>query len=110
MPTPVHELVLTPGRHACSLQAGASRIFNALGIGRQRLVERHGPNQSYDFYWEGQRDGVVCRVRGSEWDPQLPQTRFHVELSRAAAAAAMLERLREYAAQQGWSSAEVADA
>ncbi|SFK95588.1 hypothetical protein [Lysobacter sp. cf310] len=104
------EVVFALGRHACSLQAGASRIFNALGIGRQRLVERHGPNQSYDFYWEGQRDGVVCRVRGSEWDPQLPQTRFHVELSRAAAAAAMLERLREYAAQQGWSSAEVADA
>lgn len=104
------EVVFALGRHACSLQAGASRIFNVLGIARQRLVERHGPNQSYDFYWEGQRDGVVCRVRGSEWDPQLPQPRLHVELSRAAAAEAMLQRLHDYAALQGWDAAEVADA
>lgn len=104
-----HEVAFALGRHACSLQAAASRVFNVLGIARRRLVEAHGPNQSRDFYWEGRHDGVVCRVRGSEWDPQLPQTRLHVELSRAAAAEAMLQRLHGYAAQQGWDAAEIAD-
>ena len=110
MSPPVHRLVFAPGRHACSLQVAASRVFGALGIARQRLIEKAGPGPAFDFYWEGRRDGVVCRVRGSDWDPQLPQTRLHVELSGAAAAAAMLQRLQAYAAEQGWASAEIADA
>lgn len=110
MLTSPHELAFALGRHACGLQAAASRVFGALGIARQRLVERTGPGQAYDRYWEGRHDGVVCRVRGSEWDPQLPQTRIHVELSRAAAAGALLQRLQAYAAEQGWGSAEIAEA
>lgn len=110
MSLPAHELVFAPGRHACSLQAAASRVFGALGIARPRLIEKTGPGQALDLYWEGRRDGVVCRVRGSDWDPQRPQTRLHVELSRGAKAGAMLQRLQGYAAEQGWGSAEVADA
>lgn len=103
------ELSFVLGRHACSLQAGASCIYAALGIGRYRFQERHGPNQSYDFYWEGGRDGGLCRVRGSDWDPALPQSRLHVELS-GAAAADWMPRLQRYAAAQGWTAAEFADA
>ncbi|RDZ28648.1 hypothetical protein DX914_05850 [Lysobacter silvisoli] len=110
MPAPVAELSLALGRHACSLQAGASRIYAALGIGRYRFQERHGPNQSYDFYWEGGRDGAVCRVRGSDWDPALPQSRLHVELTGGAAAAQWMQTLQRYAAAQGWGVAEIADA
>ncbi|KRA74541.1 hypothetical protein ASD78_13850 [Lysobacter sp. Root667] len=110
MPPRTHELAFAPGRHACSLQAAASRVFAVLGIARYRLIEKTGPGQAFDRYWEGRRDGAVCRVRGSDWDPQRPQARIHVELSDAAAAAAWLQVLHRFGDSQGWGAAEIADA
>jgi hypothetical protein len=91
-----------------ALQAAAQRVFDALGARRPRFVERHGANQSYDFYWQARCGAglgqATCRVRGDVWDPQAPQGRIHIELEEHAGAAVALAALQEQLLARGWSA------
>lgn len=89
------------------LQSAAQRVFDALGAHRPRFIERHGANQSYDFYWQAHCGAALgqaaCRVRGDLWEPQEPQNSIHIELEAHAGAALALAGLQEELLARGWS-------
>lgn len=102
---PALELRLCPPP-GLALQPAAQRVFLQLGAQGARLVERHGANQSYDFFWAARcgaaLGGAQCRVRGDSWEPRDPQGRIHIELDPHAGAAQALAALREALLTQGW--------
>ncbi|MBV7542471.1 hypothetical protein [Acidovorax sp. sic0104] len=97
-------LMLPPS--GLALQPAAQRVFDALGARGLRFVERHGANQSYDFYWQAHCGAglgqATCRVRGDLWEPDQPQNSIHVELEEHAGAANALATLQQQLLARGW--------
>lgn len=100
-------LLLLPPPPGLALQSAAQRVFDTLGAHAPRFIERHGANQSYDFYWQAHGGAAlgqaICRVRGDLWEPEKPQNSIHIELEQHAGAANALADLQQKLLARGWT-------
>lgn len=100
-------LLLLPPPPGLALHPAAQRVFDTLGAHTPRFIERHGANQSYDFYWQAHGDAAlgqaICRVRGDLWEPDKLQNKIHIELEEHAGAADALAVLQQQLLARGWT-------
>ena len=62
-------IVIRPTATGLTVADIARDVFAELQIASYRFVEESGPNQSFEVFWSGYRDGVeyrVCEAGGSQ--------------------------------------------
>jgi hypothetical protein len=84
-----------------TLESASRYLLQALNVHKLKFVEVHGANQSYDFYWQARKEGVVYKIRGNSWYPDEVQTSVSLTLE-GAKLESRLQEIVEIATKNGW--------
>lgn len=96
-----HLVIYNFGALGAPLHEIAKKIFACLEVDEFSWIETSGANQSFDFYWQGALNGLICQVSGDQWDAKLPQQRIFIKLRGGEKAVVCFEPLTLLGAELG---------